>query len=167
VKYLPSVEKGIKSCANNTSLFFTSESSNRIFKINGNSLDTVVGDGKSRFSVSSDYKKSSFKRPGDIVAVGKKVYIADTGNNCIRSVDFKEKRVMVVSGSPSSAPKAGVISPSKLLINKGMILMLDKEGVQAVNLLGEGRTSVYKSEAIDSIEIDSQRNIYIMEQGGI
>jgi len=156
----------IKSSAGKNTLFFTNNMSNKCFYVKHGKLDHVIGDGKARFCISSDYKRSSLNRPSGIFAVGDNVYVSDTKSHCIRQIDKLNKSIKVAFGSPleTNDLKNTLMYPSKLVIKKNMVFMLDGNRVKVSGLNGGSISSVYESDNIESIEADSHRNLYVMER---
>ena len=167
-KYVSSKKKPsiFKSAAVQNKMFFTNDISNKLFCVSGGNLSYVVGDGKARYSVSSEYTRSSFNRPSGIFCVGGVVYISDTRNHCIRQVDKKKKSVNIVSGSPVELDDSDYLlkSPSKLVIRKNMVFILDDNSIKVTSLGSNNISVIYESDTIDSLEADGHRNVYIVER---
>jgi len=153
----------IRSTAEKNKIIFTNNLSNRCFAVHNGNIEYVIGDGKKRFSVSSDYTRSSFNSPSGVFSVGGLIYIADTNNHCIRKVDHKNKAISIVSGTPLDTGHF-LNSPSKLVVKKNMIFVLDNDSIKVTSVNSNNLSTVYTSDKIDLFEADNHRNIYIMER---
>jgi len=156
----------IKSAAYKGTVFFTNNVSNKCFCVSHGNLSYVIGDGKARFSISSEYKRSSFNRPTGIFLSGNKLYISDTNNHCIRQIDPSSNSIRIVFGNPleTNNLKHKLQNPSKLVIKRNMLFVLDGNSVKVTGLASSNISAVYESDKINSIEADEYRNIYIVER---
>lgn len=154
----------IKSSVTKTGVAFVSGATSKIFYLSYGNLENVLGDGKSRFSVSNNYKLSSFNKPSGICVIGNKTYVSDTNNHCIRLID--NKGIYIVCGNPSGYRETdeSVKFPAKLIIKRNVMFILDDNKIKTTNLTSNNISTIYKSGIIDSFEADEQRNIYIFER---
>ncbi len=80
-------------------LFVTDTGHNRIIQAGLDGKDAIaIGDGEEGFE-DGPYEKARFNRPQGIFVNGDTLYIADTENHAIRSVDLKAREVATVAGT--------------------------------------------------------------------
>lgn len=85
-------------------LFISDSNHNRIViaSLDGRLLD-VVGDG-AMGAVDGDYASARFDHPQGMVLVGQTLYVADTENHLIRTVDLQTRTVGTLAGTGRQAP---------------------------------------------------------------
>ena len=154
----------IKSTANENGIFFVNDIVNKVFCMSYGNLDRVIGDGKARYSVSSDYQRSSFNSPSGIFVDGADIYVSDTNNHCVRRIGDNSIRIVVGSPLENDISEQCLLNPSKLVIKRNMIFVLDGNKVKVTGVSARNTSNVYESDTIDSLEADNRRNIYIMER---
>ena len=71
-----------------------------------------IGSGKSGFS-DGDFESAAFSNPGGLLFRNNKLYVADSGNNALRVVDFKKKNVTTLLRSMPSEQLVDSTSKSK------------------------------------------------------
>ncbi len=89
--------------AENDRLFVSDSNHNRIVitRLNGELLD-VIGSGKIG-KANGSYADASFDHPQGMALVGQTLYVADTENHLIRSVDLEQKTVSTLAGTGEQA----------------------------------------------------------------
>jgi thiol-disulfide isomerase/thioredoxin len=89
---------GILADEQSTKLFISDTGHNRIIiaDLTGRIID-VCGSGE-RGYVDGSFKMARFNQPRGLAISDKKLFVADTGNHCIRSVDLTKKTVSTLAG---------------------------------------------------------------------
>jgi hypothetical protein len=82
------------------------------------SYETIAGQSGVSGYVEGSKAPSKFKSPTSLALLGQKLYVADTGNNCIRLIDLSTSTndTTLVAGTPTAAagaPAAGVKSEAR------------------------------------------------------
>lgn len=72
---------------------------------------TKIGSGKSGFR-DGDFESASFSSPQGLLYYSNNLYVADLGNNAVRKIDFKSKKVTTLIGS---GQKGTIVKGSKKL----------------------------------------------------
>lgn len=137
---------------------------NRCFRYSSEDITfkSFVGNGHGGFSTSSDLNNCKLSSP-ESVAINKNVYIADTGNNCIRKVSHGfVKNISVFAGQPCK----NIIRPSKIIFSSDNLYFIDtKEDTKEIRCLFNNKLdSIYGSDKMVSISCDNQRNIFVLEK---
>ena len=156
------------SCdVDNFDIYWTARDINRIFKYNPlrGEID-VIGDGKSRFSVSSDLRQCSFKLPNGVKYINDTIYVCDSGNNCIRTISLKNKISSILVGKPMVSGdidgKDSLLSnPSHLKISNNILYFVDNQKLKQVSLSDKVVSTIKSFDK--NIFIDISKDLYILE----
>ena len=91
---------GIVLSKNKKVLFVTDSANNRVRKVRISDGKTWLIAGSGGTGLKNGFKKQAvFNRPYAITRKGKKLYVADSYNNCIREIDPKSKQVSILAGN--------------------------------------------------------------------
>jgi hypothetical protein len=156
-KYKDTAKNSKIYCAASSKQFvFSVPKLNRLFIVSGGIKFKTLGDGKARFSVSTQVDKSSFNNPSGVSLKGKDLYIADTNNHCIRRFN---KNLTVFLGNP--VKESVLKSPKRLLINDKVTLVHDDNAIKAIG--PKSCDIVYSSDNIDGFVLNDY-DLYVWER---
>jgi len=134
----------------------------KFYKINKTFIEGEFGNGIPEYSLSSNLSQCSFCNPsGILVYDSDTLFIADTGNGCIRSFG---KTHRIISGKPLDQ----TLNPTKLLIDrkKDILYYLSKNYLRSVSVDGSKEAMLYESDYISSMVLAQNDKIYILETIG-
>jgi hypothetical protein len=147
--------------SNGVETFWTVPSLNRIFAYKDCILRLVAGNGRAGFTTSNNIENCQFSSPQGIIVIGRNVYVADTGNNCIRVINDK---VELFSGFPL---RKDFDAPSKMVERNGVIFVLDRNGLKSIGLKDPQKiVVVYDSTNIVSMTVAEDKSLMILEKNG-
>ncbi len=140
-------------------------------------------------------KEATFFDPHDILVRGLNMWIADTGNHCVRQISLNTRRIRTIAGTP----EAGFSGDGKALewarfdgvfaiatdkssrrlyvadLNNRRIRVIDFGGNLVTTVAGNGEKGVPEdgANAVESplvdpraVAVDSKDNLYILERSG-
>lgn len=143
---------------------------NRCFKYNFalSDFEPYVGNGRYGFSISSDFHSSIISSPSGMLYGDGHVFIADSGNHCLR--DANNNKFNVVAGYPCRAgyrddlgTHALLDNPTKMVILKNLICFMDINRVRYYTLSDHSVGTLYNSPHLVSIESD-EKDLWILEK---
>jgi len=146
---------GIDSRGN---IYWVVDGLNRCFKYDVGLGDVVnyVGDGRSGFTVSNSLRNCRLSGPRGVFVDNKSIYISDTKNRCIRKVENDVTSIAV------GDPLKNTILPSKIRGCRNVLYFING---QEIRYAANNNTGIlYGSEGIISIDVDDDKNIYILEK---
>jgi len=151
----------------NDSIYWASSHLHRGFKFFNSDVVSLVGNGKAGYTVSSSTSDCMVNYPSGIAINGKDVYMADSGNHCIRKLS--KDSFCVVAGNPLKAgDEDGLVSllndPRKLKIDKNILYFLDGKKIKYMALNNKNIGTVYPSDKIIAMDVDNG-NLFVLEQG--
>jgi hypothetical protein len=133
------------------------------FKISD--FEPYIGTGKYGFSLSSNPVMSLVAFPSSVLCRGSSVYIADSGNHCIRD------GVRVIIGCPNKigdendyGVKSVLNTPRKMIPLKDLICFIDEGKIKYYSLKDKTVGTLYVSHNIISIESDEKDLIIVEKQ---
>jgi hypothetical protein len=139
--------------------YFSSSEANKCFAIQNGKLAATIGDGRPRFCVSTSPRHASFNCPMGIGLSGGQIYISDSKNTCVRTMDLKSGAITVAMGCPpESKGERTLTSPSKIAIKKNQVFVLDENKIKVSNI------EMHNSDTIIAFDIDQKLNAYILEK---
>jgi len=147
-------------------VYWVVDKANYCYKYKQGNVKIILGNRRASYSVSSDISWSSLNGPSGLALANDAVYIADTGNHCIR--ELTKTSLSLFEGTPIETEL--VNSPSCLKHCKGMFYFLDGNQVKYYAPSGPSRGVLYENKnenenenltAIDVID----RNLLILEGG--
>jgi len=150
---------------NNGNIYWTVRELNRCFKYNFSHSDfeEYMGNGKYGFSIASNFRSSLISLPSGLLHLGDSIYIADTGNHCIR------EEAKIIIGSPSRygyKDDLGIDSilnsPTKIISLKKILCFIDIDKIRYYSLADKLVGTLYKSPYIVSIE-SNKKDLIILE----
>lgn len=141
----------------NGTICWTSEVVNKCFSYKGGLLKTVIGTGRRGYSNAATTVNSMISCPKGLTYSGD-LYLADSGNNCIRRIHNGSQ---IVFGNPQESN----LDLSEIASNKTSLYAINDNEVVHI-LLGSNRAStVYKTDRqIISICTDKNSNLYVLEK---
>lgn len=152
-------------------IYWSARELNRCFKyrVDSDIVETLAGNGRSGFLVSSTALESSFSSPSGIKCVKDSVYIADAGNFCIREI--RNGKTALTAGKPTiRGEEDGIgnnclmLCPSQMKYFSNIMYFLDKNRVRYLSLSDKTVGTVYTSHNIAAIEMDNRRNLFVLEK---
>jgi len=125
-----------------------------------------AGVGTEGYASSNDIIGCLFSSPSGIAYCNKTLYITDTSNHCIRTIN--NKQIKLVAGSPMEQGdrdglNALLDAPRKIRVEGGIGSFIDNDKVKQIALSNGDVKTIYGSDNIISIELDSKKNLYILE----
>lgn len=119
---------GIVNISYNGKIFYTCSNLHRVFSYNNNEIQTICGDGKSGFSISNNPLSCRLSHPQGLVCVKNKIFIADSGNKCIRV--YRNNTLDVYCGFPTQ----DILKfPTKLEYLGNLLYVLDGNKVLSIS----------------------------------
>lgn len=147
--------------ANKKGVYYIHSGLNRCLYIERDKLKVLMGNGRQGFSIATDLKDCQLNNPKGVCCCDKKIYISDTGNSCIRTVENSKTKVEI--GRPDS--NSSIKEPSKIVIKRGLIVFIDDNIVKYVNIGNSDVGNLYKAEDnIVSIDIGDDRSLYVLSE---
>lgn len=150
----------------NGDIYWLVKELNRCFKykFNYSDFENYMGNGKYGFSISSDFHSSLVSSPSSILCFKDSVYIADSGNHCIRQ-DSK-----VIAGCPNklgykddNGINAILDFPTKMIAMKNLICFIDVNKIRYYSMVDKSVGTLYASSNIISIGCDA-KDLLILER---
>lgn len=146
-------------------LFIADSGHNRIVvtSLDGKTLD-VIGSGEIG-AADGGYAKASFDHPQGMALVGKTLYVADTENHLLRTVDLKKKKVATLAGTGKQArgrPTGGKLREVELNSPWGLAYL---KGTLYICMAGPHQLWSYKPGS-DRIELFSGTGREDVTNGG-
>ena len=121
------------------------------------SVSNMIGIGHAGYSVCSDIKRSLLNSPCGISFFNGAIYIADTGNHCIRKIE--NNKIFLVAGSPT---KNDLTRPRKVRIKNNIGYFIDENLVKYLSMPGYQVGTAYESKNIAAIEIIN-KDLFVVE----
>jgi len=142
-------------------LYWSIKSLHRCLKMSSENyaIKNYVGSGKPSFGNASHLDACCLFNPEGVQCINKEVYIADSGNHCIRSV--VENSINVVFGHPL---KQYLSSPSQIKFCKGLLYIKDRNIIYYYSIGDKNHGKIYESENVKFIETNLQRDLLILEK---
>jgi len=172
-KLFPNTDLDIKNIkvegaqALNGDMFLVNGYLNKCFCFSESEFYDFTGSNKEGYSSSNDLLNCSFSNPQGIAYYMKALYIADTGNHCIRKIE--NGNVKLIAGHPleygdRDGLNSLLQSPLKIRVKGGIGCFIDNDKIKHM-VLSTGKIGIaYESNNIISIELDSEKNLYILEE---
>lgn len=142
---------------------------NRCFKVNGDSVEAWMGNGRAGYSASNKLNSCYLRKPSGIACCSSDVYVCDSGNHCIRKSSGDS--VFLVAGNPiESGDRDGVgqncllTFPRKLRIKNGMGFFIDENKVKYMSVPKCSVGTVYESNDLVSIDMNTEKDLFILER---
>jgi len=149
------------ACVNSMAqVYWTIDVINKGFFFNQGDVRFWIGSGKQGYSVCSRVKYFSFNRPEGLAISKNRIYLADTGNHCIREI-MKDK-IRLVAGDPEG--KGFIKKPSCLQIRSDRLYFIDGDEVKYYSVSNGSGGVLYSSKNIISIAVDEHENLLILEK---
>lgn len=143
-------------------LYWVANDVNRCFKkeYNSNMAVNYIGDGRSSFSTSNNLSNCSLSKPCGILCFNNRIYIAESGNNCIREVD---EYASVVIGGPLNN---SLSNPTQIKNIGSILVFMDNEGIKYYSLNHKNNGLLHKSNKVISIDLvnESKKELYVLEE---
>jgi len=127
--------------------------SHRIFRYFNSNLKCVAGDGHAGYCVGATANSTRFNYPSDIYFNGGRLYVADTGNHCIRSLC--NDKVSLLLGCPSD-----LMEPKQIIKSNNITYYVSNNCVYSGSLI------VFKSKCDSkkiNICVNRDNDLYILE----
>ena len=154
-------------CADkNGDIYWSIRELNRCFKyeFNLSDFEPYIGNGKYGFSVSSNFRSSLVAYPSGLLCLGDSVYIADSGNHCIR------EGLRVVAGSPNRsgckdnlALNASLDFPTKIISLKKLICFKDIDRIGYYSTADKLIGTLHVSSNVVAIDSDA-KDLIVLEK---
>jgi hypothetical protein len=152
-------------------VYLSCEKINMSFVIptNASSMKNFVGTGIPRYSVCSNFAQSDLRSPTGISFNGTRVYIADNGNNCIRSV-YGDKIELVVGfpgfidSKDGQGTSALLKSVSKIRARGQNVCFLDDNKIRMFKESNRRVYTIYESKNLVTFDLKDDK-LYILEKG--
>lgn len=144
---------------------------NRCLRLNKNyyNIDNYVGSGRSGYITSIDLNQCRFSSPSSMVNIKNDIYIADSGNSCIRKIH--DGKIFVVGGIPLSKGdvdgSVGVsilTSPSQMTVGGKIIYFVDNNKIKYFTPNKNTIGTIRKVADNAIISCDISGNLYILEK---
>lgn len=143
-------------------LYWVASDVNRCFKkeYEDNMATSYVGNGRSGFAVSHDLSHCLLSKPCGIKYLNDKLYIAESGNNCIREIG---KSVTAILGGPLNEV---IYNPTQIKSIGNLLIFLDRDGIKYYSLGDKNNGLLYKANNIISIDVvnESKKELYVLEE---
>jgi hypothetical protein len=142
-------------------LYWSIRPLHRCLKMNSenHSVKNYVGNGKPLFGSASHLDACCLFNPCGIQCINKAIYIADSGNHCIRSII--EHSINVVFGHPLTRQ---LLNPSQIKFCKGLLYIKDGNMIYYYSFGDKNYGKIYESENLKFIETNSQRDLLMLEK---
>ena len=117
--------------AGSNQLFIADSNHNRIvvLSLDDYSVKAVIGSGKAGLA-DGDFERARFNHPQGMAFDGKTLYVADTENHAIRSVDPRTRNVATIAGTGGQARQSNVAGPGRTTaLNSPWDLVLHNGGL--------------------------------------
>jgi len=152
----------------NGDIFWMNSEFDRCFSLCDGRFSIPFGCHKRGYSVSNNKNLCFFCTPSGMVSDGKKIYVSDTGNHCIRCID---NDISIIAGNSNiSGHESGafpfnlLMSPSKLKYKNGIIYCIDENNIIYLSIKDKQIGTVYTGNNIMGIDIDDNKNLLILEK---
>jgi len=157
------------SCAiDGSSIYFSFTSLNKVVMIKDSQFSNFVGNGRSGFSTASNPSECMLSRPSGIAIGNGDIYIADSGNSCIRK--YCKNGLTVVAGYPlKSGDQDGkgigclLNHPSSLKVSDNIGYLIDGNKIKYMALSDYSVGTVFESDNMVAIDVDG-RDLLILEK---
>jgi len=133
---------------------------NKGFVFNRGDVRFWIGSGKQGYSVCSSFKRFSFNEPRGLVSAKDRIYLADTGNHCIREI-MKDK-IKLVAGDPEG--KGFINNPSCLCSARGRLYFIDGNEVKYYSVSNGDNGTIYQGQEIVFIAANDHEDLLILEK---
>lgn len=128
--------------------YFTIKELHKIFMFKRSNVNNIAGDGDPNYANGSDLLSCSFFYPEGMFYKNGSVFVADSGNACIREIN--NGKIKLFFGNPLEK----IISPQKIYIGDNMIVfssginLYSKKNLIAENMVSSHSFCVGKSDLI-------------------
>ena len=150
-------------------LIYVNSFLNRCLLINTNSVEFLLGNGHSGYSISNKMNECQLRFPCGVAVYDEVIYVCDTGNHCIRTISGDN--TIVVAGRPNeSGDKDGCFhnslldSPSSLSIDNDIGYFIDVKKVKYLSLIDNSVGSISNVDNPISVCIHEDKSLVILEE---
>jgi hypothetical protein len=165
----PSILKTDTSCDvdNHGNLYWTVKDLHRCFmkSRSNNVIHNYIGTGRSGFTVSSSIKDCLMSKPSCVKYCEKSIYLSDTGNYCIRETNGEGDQIDTINLMWGHPANDHILShPTQIKYMNGIMYVLDGENIKYFVIKDKSNGIVYSSPNIISFDIESKKNLYVLEK---
>ena len=169
ISKIRNIEDVVTQCCigENETIYWSASNLHRCFKYENSVPLEVIGVGRPDYTVASNAKLSSVYCPSGISWSNAGVYIADSGNHCIRLLKNDVSVVLgnpLVSGDKDGNSSSALLSNPYALRKSGEALyFIDNGKVKCYSLTSKNVGTVYCSNHTVDIDIDDRNNLFVLE----
>ena len=139
-------------------IYWSVDEINQCYQYNNGEAGCFLVNGVYAYSVASKINRSYISKPSGIACVKDVIYIADTGNYCIREIT--KNVIRLVTGNPTE----NILNPLMLKYAKGLLYFIDGHSVKYTSVSGDNIGTIYESHNIVSIDIDENKSLMVLEK---
>ena len=127
---------------------------NAIYRVSSYDAQPVIRAATSGYSVASPIEYSRFARPSSICEYNGDIFVADTGNHCIRAITKNGITILYQDNS---------ISPSSVMCCRNMVYFVSNNDVYTCNRVGNRITNIYHGNG-RLLLVSGGDMLYILEE---
>mgnify|MGYP003627732654 CR=1 FL=1 len=142
----------------NSQLIVSLAEINKCIRFRDNVIEKFLGTGHGGYSVASDVGLSLLNGPKGLFNKDDKLYIADSNNNCIRSLSLSGKLELVV-GHPLNKE----ISPTEVIVNNNYVFFVSNGNIYVTGK-NTNSYSVFYSGITSNMSLGPEKGIYFLEK---
>ena len=164
-------KEGVVSCCSDGETIYSSHSlMNMCFQSESLKAKVFFGNGKSGFASANKAEGCRISNPQGICFAKNKIYLADSGNNCIRQIEGDNDKI--ISGFPcekgdldGNGTKSRLNFPKGIKSNKKFLVFIDGNKVKQVKLENyDTQTIDIRDNEVAHIETIGEHTLAILER---
>lgn len=142
-------------------IYISNSITNSCYKYNRDTLLKFAGGDKRGFATSNVLEKCLFDTPMGICCCGESIYVADSGNKCIRVI--KGGRTFIACGGKVGNDSVKICKPCLLRASNNIIYYIDGDRIMYLTISNNFIGQIHQSKNLVSIATSSDRSIFYLE----